>query len=331
MECLRRGLISTDDLTDSDLDFVVRRGAAIAARQCRAAGRSKTGADLPLAGDVVGIYFRLTSTRTRTAFSAAALRLGAHIVALGPDDLQTNTDETVEDTGRVLSAMLDVIVARTGGDTQELHGWASQSRMSVINAMTATEHPTQALADLSTLHRRFGDLSGLRVLYIGEGNSTAAALALALSRVGGAQLELRTPPGYGLGEEVMARALGHAARHGTELAENHHMTNLPHDVDVIYTTRWKTTGTQKQDPKWRQVFAPFQVTKVLWESSPKAVFMHDLPAHRGDEVSAEVIDGPLSIVFEQAENKMHSAMAVLEWCRHGATDGARGTEGANTR
>jgi ornithine carbamoyltransferase len=320
----RRHLISLDDLTDADLDFIVRRGADYFARRNTGAN----GAGLPLAGDVVGVYFRLTSTRTRTAFWAAALRLGAQVVAFGPNDLQTNTGETVEDTGAVLSQMLDSIVARTGGEMAELRGWAAQHRMSVVNAMTVGEHPTQALADLTTMYRHFGRLGGLRVLYIGEGNNTAAALALALSRIPGVALDVRAPPGYGLPSEVKARALGHAARYGMELVENHHMLNLPTGVDVIYTTRWQTTGTRKNDPNWRQAFVPFQVTKALWEQNPEAVFMHDLPAHRGREVTAEVIDGPLSIVFDQAENKMHSAMAVLEWCRHGATDGAAAVIGA---
>jgi ornithine carbamoyltransferase len=106
------------------------------------------------------------------------------------------------------------------------------------------------------------------------------------------------------------------------------MANLPRGVDVIYTTRWRTTGTRKPDQNWQQIFEPFRVTEDLWVTSPRAVFMHDLPAHRGEEVSPEVIDGPLSIVFDQAENKLYSAMAALEWCRHGATIGAGATETA---
>jgi ornithine carbamoyltransferase len=331
MDGSRRHLISTDDLTDSDLDFVVRRAAAFALRPDLAMQAGAGGGRLALAGDVVGIYFRLSSTRTRTAFSSAALRLGAQIIAFGPGDLQTNTGETPEDTGRVLARMLDVLVARTGDEQQELRSWAAQRRMSVVNAMTSTEHPTQALADLTTLHRHFGELSGLRVLYVGEGNSTAAALALALSRFSGSELELRTPRGYGLTTDVMERALRHASRHNAKLVQTHDMNNLPRGVDVIYTTRWRTTGTRKPDPNWQQIFEPFRVTKDLWVTSPNAVFMHDLPAHRGEEVSADVIDGPLSIVFDQAENKLHSAMAALEWCRHGATSGVVAAEMAGLR
>lgn len=302
-------LVSIEDLTDTDLHSIVERGAALA---------TDTTPTLPLAGQVVGIYFRMTSTRTRTAFSAGALRMGAQIVAFGPNDLQLCTGESTEDTGRVLAGMIDVLVARTGGTESELRSWAAQDRMSVVNAMSAEEHPTQALADLTTIQRQFKEISGLRVLYVGEGNNTAGALALAFSRYPGVALELRTPPGHGLPADVRARATARGACSGATLVERHDMDELPCDVDVIYTTRWQTTGTAKPDPDWRSVFAPFQVTRELWKHNPTAVLMHDLPAHRGEEVSAEVLDGPASIAFDQARNKMYSAMAVLEWCRLGA-------------
>lgn len=302
-----RHLVSLDDLADEDLRAIVRRAV-------RLAGTPRS-ASTSLQGDVVGIYFRKTSTRTRTAFSAGALRLGAQIIAYGPGDLQTNTGETIEDTGRVLSSMLDVLVARTAADPAELRTLADQDRMAVINAMSEDEHPTQALADLTTLARRFGHIDGLRVLYLGEGNNSAAALALALSRFPGAELHLRTPPEHGLTPAVLTRAQAHAARTGASIVELHDPDDRPDGVDVVYTTRWETTGTSKPDPDWRKVFAPFQVTTELWRTSPDAVFLHDLPAHRGEEVSTEVLDGPHSLAFAQAENKLYSAMAALEWCR----------------
>ncbi|CRK57298.1 Ornithine carbamoyltransferase [Alloactinosynnema sp. L-07] len=301
----RRHLISVDDLGDDDLHWIVRRGAEFAA------GRH-TGEE-PLRDDVVGILFRKTSTRTRTAFAAGALRLGARIVTYGPDDLQENTGETVEDTAAVLSGMLDVLVARTAGPEAELRAYAAQHRMAVINAMSAEEHPTQALADLSTLTTRFGRLDGLRVLYVGEGNNTASALTLALSRYHDTQLHLRTPPGYGVAQRYLDRAAINAKRTGAVVEQRHDADDLP-EVDVVYTTRWQTTGTVKPTPDWRTSFAPFQVDTAMMAACPGAVFMHDLPAHRGEEVTAEVLDGPSSIAFEQAEHKYHSARAVLQWC-----------------
>ncbi|GAA5218154.1 ornithine carbamoyltransferase [Streptomyces thinghirensis] len=300
-----RHLISLTDLTDDDLRTLVARGAEFAAGAVAK----------PLRDQVVGVYFRRTSTRTRTAFTTGALRLGAQTVTFGPDDLQLNTGETTEDTGRVLSGMLDMLVARTSDATAELRSWAAAGPMSVVNAMTAEEHPTQGLTDLTTLHCHFGRVERLRVLYVGEGNNSAAALALALTRFPGTELELRTPPGYGLAADVLATADEQAARSGAKLSEQHDMTALPTGFDVVYTTRWQTTGTSKPDAGWRTVFAPFQVSGALWETSPDAVFLHDLPAHRGEEVTAEVLDGPASLAFTQATHKLHSAMAVLEWCR----------------
>jgi ornithine carbamoyltransferase len=295
------------DLTDRDLWEIAERGLEYG----RCDGRSRAR---PLHGLVVGTYFRVTSTRTRTAFSAGALRLGAQVVAYGPNDLQLNTGETIEDTAKVLSGMLDCLVARTAGPGCELRALAAQRRMSVVNAMSAEEHPTQALADLTTLLERFGRLDRLRVLYVGEGNNTAAALALSLSRLPGGELHLRTPPGYGLEPGVLAAASAQAARSGAAVEERHDLLRLPAGVDVVYTTRWQTTGTAKADAGWRRVFAPFRVDEELMGRWPRAVLMHDLPAHRGEEVSGEALDGPSSIAFRQAEHKLHSAMAVLEWC-----------------
>jgi ornithine carbamoyltransferase len=302
-----RHLLSVTDLTDRDLRQILTRGMDYASEP--------KPLSKPLAGDVVGVYFDKTSTRTRSAFSSGALRLGAQLITYGPNDLQTNTGETIRDTGQVLSGMLDVLVARTALPAARLAELAGQDRMPVVNAMNMEEHPTQALTDLTTMLCHFERLRGLRVLYVGEGNNTAASLALALTRFPGVQLELRTPPGYGLREQILATAAGQAGQCGSVIAEHHEMAYLPEDFDVIYTARWQTTGTAKATEDWRDTFAPFQVHAGLWERSPKAVFMHDLPAHRGEEVTAEVLDGPMSIAMSQATHKLHSAMAVLEWCR----------------
>jgi ornithine carbamoyltransferase len=304
-----RHFISLGDVSDSDLVSIIRRGLQFASdRSCLS--------EQPLRGRIVGIYFRTTSTRTRTAFSTGALRLGASIVSYGPRDLQENTGEVAGDTARVLAGMLDVLVVRTPRPTEDLRILATQRRMAVINGMSDTEHPTQALADLTTLTQHFGRIDDLHVLYIGEGNSTAAALALSLARFPGTTLSLRTPPGYGLADGLLARARS-MARAGSRIHEEHHMTALPKQVDVVYTTRWQTTGTTKEDKDWVLTFTPFRVSDALMSRYPAAIFMHDLPAHRGQEVTASVLDGPASIAFEQAHNKLYSAMAVLEWSAAG--------------
>ena len=302
----RRHLLSLANLSDEEIWLLVQRGFGYSTGEIHP--------DDQLKDCVLGTFFTKTSTRTRTAFTSGALRLGARVIAYGPNDLQLNTGETLYDTGRVLSGMLDVFVARTASDPAELAMLAAQDRMAVINAMTADEHPTQALADLTTILQRLGRIEGVTVLYLGEGNNTAAALALALPRFPENALYFRTPPGYGLKKIFVEQAAAWASVSGGVLEERHDLNRLPEHVDVVYTTRWQTTGTEKNDTRWREVFDQFRVDSALMARYPDAIFMHDLPAHRGDEVAASVLDGEASIVFEQAENKLHSAMAVLEWC-----------------
>jgi ornithine carbamoyltransferase len=304
-----RCLLSIGDLSDEELHHLVERGVWFASPEARD--------HRPLRGLVVGSYFRATSTRTRTAFASAAIRLGAGHIAYGPADLQFNTGETIEDTARVFARMLDGLVVRTAGDPAELRALAGQDRLTVINAMSADEHPTQALADLTTLRRKLGQVDGLRILYVGEGNNSAVALALAVTRYSGVELCLCTPPGYAMDPEVVAQAQRQAKAHHSTLVECTGLAAAPSDADVVYTTRWCTTGTTKEDPDWHAAFEPFQVNAALMERHPRATFMHDLPAHRGEEVTADVLDGPASIAFDQAENKLHSAKAVLEWCLAG--------------
>lgn len=302
-----RHLLSVKDLDPAELLYLVERGLAIKR------GEARPG---PLRGRAVGVWFRKTSTRTRTSFTIGGAKLGAATIAYGPHDLQTETGETVEDTAAVLSGFLDALVVRTAESLAEMRALAAQDRMAVVNAMSENEHPTQALADLSSMLEHFGRLEGLHVLYLGEGNNTAAALALSLSRIPGTRLTLLTPPGYGLAPEVLAEARGFAAGAGACVEERHDPERVPGGVDVVYTTRWQTTGTTKPDPGWRRWFEPFRVTGALMAraAAPHGVFMHDLPAVRGEEVDAAVLDGPRSIALRQAGNKLYSAMAVLEWC-----------------
>lgn len=302
----RRHLTSIRDLSDADLRHLPERGAWFASGVSRQ--------HHPLVGYVIGSYFRATSTRTRTAFASAALRLGAGHVAYGPGDLQLNTGETIEDTALVFARMLDALVVRTAADPAEIRALAGQDTMSVINAMTSDEHPTQALADLTTIIRHFGRIDGLRILYVGEGNNTAAALALALSRFSDVEFCLCCPPGYGLPPELVTEAQRQAKQSGSAVTECYSISAAMRDADIVYTTRWQTTGSTKQDPDWMRVFEPFRVDESLMRQHPGATFMHDLPAHRGFEVTGAVLDGPSSIAFDQAENKLHSAKAILEWC-----------------
>lgn len=313
----KKHLISIEDLHPDELNYLVDRGIQM---------RATPGGIRTLNGKCVGIWFRKTSTRTRTSFTVGAQKLGADVISYGPGDLQTNTGETIEDTSRVLAGFLDALVVRTAEDQREMEVLAGQTRMSVVNAMADLEHPSQALTDLTTMKEHFGRLEGLHVLYMGEGNNSAAALALALAKVPGARLTLLTPAEYGVPPIVLERAQRTAAGYGATIVQHHDADCVPDgEVDVVYTTRWQTTGSSKAHEDWRERFDPFAVTPEVMRRASRpeggTVFMHDLPAVRGEEVHADVLDGEQSIAFRQAENKLYSAMAVLEWCVAGPQNG----------
>ncbi|HSF38469.1 MAG TPA: ornithine carbamoyltransferase [Thermoanaerobaculia bacterium] len=302
-------------LSVSDLDSATIRSLlddALAISQGRWQGRR------PLDGRVVGIYFRKSSTRTRTSFTVGAMKLGAQVIAYGPNDLQIVTGETVPDTARVLANYLDALVIRTNETIGEMRDLARQDRMAIVNAMSENEHPTQSLADLATLLEHFGRLEGLHVLYMGEGNNSASAISLAMARLPNMRLTLVTPERYGLPADFIEEVRATAEGNGTVIEQHHDLKSLPRGVDAVYTTRWLTMGVTKDDPNWVDKFRPYCVTpEVMAEVSKPGggtLFLHDLPAMRGYEVVDEVLDGPQSAAFRQAYHKMTSAMATLNWC-----------------
>ena len=303
-------LISLAQLGPSQLAALVRRSAAFAAGQ----DRSRR----PLADKTVGLYFRRSSTRTRTSFTVGAQKLGAQTVVFGPQDLQLVTGETLEDTGRVLSGYLDALVIRTNDAQAEMESLARQDRMAIINAMSTEEHPTQAVADLSTILEARGEVEGAHLLYLGEGNNSTSALAFAFAQTPRTRLTIVTPEGYGLPEALLdrAREIARDRDTGTVIEQHHDIGDLPRNVDVVYTTRWQTMGVSKPDPDWRRRFLPYTVDARLMERVSKdgTIFLHDLPAVRGDDVTDEVLDGPRSLAWRQAEHKMFGAMAILDYC-----------------
>jgi ornithine carbamoyltransferase len=306
-----RHVLSIADLGADTVSRLVNDAVAIA--------RGEWASRRPLQDKVVGIYFKKTSTRTRTSFSVGAMKLGASIIAYGPNDLQINTGETLEDTARTLANYLDILVIRSNEPVEDMRQLAASSSMSIVNAMSDNEHPTQALCDLASLQEALGRLEGVHMLFLGEGNNTASALALAFGLLPKMKLTLVTPPGYGLPPADLERAREFASRSGSEIVEHHDMGNLPKGVDAVYTTRWLTMGVAKKDEDWLPKFRPYTVTPEVMAqvSKPGTIFLHDLPAMRGYEVLDEVLDGPQSIAFRQAYHKMSSAMAVLNWCAEG--------------
>ena len=305
----RRHLLSIADIDQADFIGLVESSAVLGDKGgCQGA---------PLSGCSVGLDFRKTSTRTRVSFAAAAARLGAAPITIGAGDLQVNTGETPEDTMRVLGSYLSALVVRTAGDPAELRMMAEVNRLSIINAMTSDEHPSQAISDLAMIRRHFGTLSGMKILYVGEGNNTAASLALAVARSEGVTLVLHTPPGYGLNPNIASRAAELSSLYGGLVVERPTPPPLGGGpFDIIYGTRWQTTGTNKPHPGWRDRFSPYKIDSAMMDrlGAPQAVFMHDLPAVRDEDCDGALLDGPRSIAFAQAEQKLFTAMAILAWC-----------------
>jgi ornithine carbamoyltransferase/carbamoyltransferase len=296
------GFLSLSDLPGGAL-------ARLAERACELY-RDPLAHSRPLADRSIGVLFTKPSTRTRTAFTVATIRLGGHPVAYGPADLQTNTGESLADTARILGLMLDGLVVRTAGPLADMRQLARESGIPVVNAMASEEHPTQGVCDVATLRLHLGRDAGIRLLYVGEGNNTAAALAHAMAQLPDGRLTLLTPPGYGLPPDALDAAMRSGAT--ARVRQVHTLDALPDEVDAVYTTRWQTTGSTKHDPGWREAFRDYYIDDAFMDRWPRALFMHDLPAHRGDEVAGSVLDGPRSIAWSQAQMKLASAMAVLE-------------------
>lgn len=304
-----RNFLTTAGLGPRTLHRIVDRSVAFAG--------GRAGRDRPLRDRIVGIYFSKTSTRTRTSFTVGALKLGADTIAYGPNDLQIATGETLQDTARVLSGYLDALVVRTNEPRAEMEAMGAHASMAVINAMSTEEHPTQAIADLSTLKEHFGRLEDLHLLYVGEGNNSATALAYVFAQLPGMTLTAVTPEGYGIPQDHLDRAAELAREHGGRVEHHHDADRLPEGVDAVYATRWQTMGVPKPDPDWKDKFRPFSVTPELMRRVSKpggTIFMHDLPAVRGDDVVDEVLDGSQSLAWRQARHKLYGAMAVLDWC-----------------
>jgi ornithine carbamoyltransferase len=261
--------------------------------------------------EVVGVYFAKPSTRTRVSFTVAIRRLGGLPDTLGPGDLQLGRGETIEDTARVLSSYLRAFVIRTFAQA-DVDRFAAAASIPVVNALTDDHHPCQALADLLTLRERFGSLRGLRIAYLGDGNNVSHSLMEA-GALAGAEVVVATPAEYMPDPEIVRAATRTAATHGGRLVLTPDPLNAVVGAHAVYTDVWLSMGDSEDERAARKrALRPFRVTGNLMQRARRdAIFMHCLPAHRGEEVAAEVIDGPHSVVFEQAANRLCTEQAVL--------------------
>ncbi len=263
-----------------------------------------------LDGRALAMIFEKPSTRTRVSFEVAMFQLGGHGLFLSPKDLQMGRGETVEDTARVLSRYVDAIMYRAFDHNMMLQ-LADAATVPVINALDDLEHPCQIMADLMTMKEHFGTLKGLKVAYLGDGNNVANSLALGCAMVG-ANFILANPPGYDMDRELLERAREFAAGTGTVIETGRDPAWAAGGADVVYTDVWTSMGDEAEEGEREAIFKPYQVNEELMHKAASgAVFMHCLPAHRGLEVTDEVVDADYSIVLDQAENRLHAQKTIL--------------------
>ncbi len=260
----------------------------------------------PLRGRTLAMVFQKPSNRTRVSFEVGMYQLGGHALSLSPQEIQMGKRETPSDTGRVLARYIDAIMVRTfdHGELEELAGAAD---VPVINGLSDAHHPCQALADLLTVREEFGTLEGVKIAYVGDGNNVAHSLAMACALTG-AELAIAHPEGHGPDPEVV----GTAAKLGAAPVLTGDPDEAAAGARVVYTDVWASMGQEAEAAERKERFAPFQVNEEMMDlAAGDAIFLHCLPAHRGEEVTAGVIDGPQSRVFDQAENRLHAQKALL--------------------
>jgi ornithine carbamoyltransferase len=295
-----RNLVSITDISARELDGVLETAMGLKDR-----GRLKL-----LAGKTLALVFEKPSLRTRVSFHVAMRHLGGDCIYLSPPEVGLGDRETPADVARVLSRYVDCIAARTfrTETITEIAQWAS---VPVINALSDGEHPCQALADLLTVREKKGDLEGLTLAFVGDGNNVANSLALGAT-MSGVHFRIASPEGYDLPVEIAQQAKDLAATSGASFHAMHDPAEAVAEADVVYTDVWASMGQEHEAAERKEYFAAYKVdAKLMARAKSDAIFMHDLPAHRGEEVSADVIDGPQSVVFDQAENRLHAQKALL--------------------
>jgi ornithine carbamoyltransferase len=259
---------------------------------------------------ILALVFEKPSLRTRVSFEVAMKQLGGSVIYLSPAEVGIGKRETARDVASVLCRYVDVIAARTFSHSTVVE-LAKFADVPVINALDDVEHPCQALADLLTIYEKKGDLKGLKVAYIGDGNNVANSLMLACTMTG-VNFSIASPAGYAVADNILSTAKEYAVGAGSTLVCTEKPAEAAAGADVVYTDVWTSMGQEEESEKRRQVFADYKITgNILNEAKEDAIFMHPLPAHHGEEVTDEVLYGPHSVVFDQAENRLYAQKALL--------------------
>jgi ornithine carbamoyltransferase len=297
---MKKDLLSIADLNRKEIEHLIEQAWRM----------KQEGASALLAGKTLALLFEKPSLRTKVSFDIAMHQLGGHSIYLSPEEIGLGKRESVADIARVLSRYVDGIAARTFSQ-ETLRILAGHSSVPVINALSDLEHPCQALSDLLTIYEKKGRLSGLTLAFIGDGNNVANSLLLSACLVG-MNFHFASPSGYEIKKKVLSQGKGFAIRSGSRVL----LTADPHevvkDVDIIYTDVWASMGQEAEAKERRRAFSGYQVSNKILSSAKKDVlFMHPLPAHHGEEISAGLLDDPRSVVFDQAENRLHLQKALL--------------------
>lgn len=299
-----RDFISLHDFTAEEIWQLLKTAELLKLRQ-------KAGfVDRPLEGKTLGMIFVKASTRTRIAFEVGMYQLGGYPLFLSANDLQLRRGETIPDTARVLSRYLDAIMIRTfaHSDVTEL---AAAADIPVINGLSDLLHPTQVLADLLTIYEKKGRLEGIKLAYVGDGNNMAHSLMFGGAKMG-MRVVIATPPNYRPNPDIVNAAKEDAAAYGATIELTDDPFAAAKDADVIYTDVWASMGQEAEQEERIKHFQPYQVNAKLMAAAKRdAIFMHCLPAKRGLDVTDDVIDGPQSVVFDEAENRLHAHKAIL--------------------
>ena len=297
---MKKDLLSVADLCRGEVEQLVEQALVMKQGEMRCL--------LPWRS--VALLFEKPSLRTRVSFDVAVAQLGGHCVYLSPQEVGLGKREPVPDVARVLSRYVDCIVARVFSH-QTLVSLAQSASISVINALSDVEHPCQALADLLTIREKKGRIEGLRLAFVGDGNNVARSLAL-LSAMMGVDFAIASPAGYQLDEDTVKQARSSAGTSGSKIVVTEDPAEAVRDADVVYTDTWASMGQEEEARVRRKAFASYQVNgSLLSLAKQEVVFMHCLPAHHGEEVTSDVLNGSASIVFDQAENRLHIQKAVL--------------------
>jgi ornithine carbamoyltransferase len=294
-----RDLLSMTDLSSEEVLALLQLAADL-----------KQGKVKPVCRKNLGLLFYKASTRTRVSFFAAMSQLGGQTIDLNTSALQVGRGEPLEDTARVLDGYLDVLAIRTFAHA-DLENFARHAKMPIINALTDLEHPCQVLADLQTIQASFGQLAGLKLAYCGDGNNMAHSLMLGCAMVG-MDIAIASPSNFIPDPQIVDRAKSIAAIKGTKVIITQSPQEAVSKAHVVYTDVWASMGQESEATNRLPIFQPYQVNReLLTIADPESIVLHCLPAHRGEEITADVLEGTRSRVWEQAENRMHAQKALL--------------------